>query len=149
MEAAVVKSDLPSSLGGEIEALCILCHSSSVYVSGATGSVFEFHGTDQSQHGAAGGNDLGCLGCHGGIKNLWVNKNNGAPLGDNGSARGNIHGFNFTWGSDSFADGTVAQRFLVGGWLNGWQLTSGTGTCGGGSCSHLQNPKSYTADTLD
>ncbi len=91
----------------------------------------EHHGQSQSQMSAAGGNELGCMGCHGGIANV-------AQMGEsNGARRGNIHGGTFTWGSGAKWPGETAEHFLVGGYLNGW-IDNGdaTANCQGGDCSH-------------
>jgi hypothetical protein len=124
-----------------IEAFCTKCHEPSVYVTGADGfSVWEKHGANQSQHGAAGGNQLGCLGCHGGTVDQ-----NGGVVADNGAWNGNIHGVVWDWETDgglTFGSknwpGTppadsVANNFMLGGWLSGW---SAAGECGGGNCNH-------------
>lgn len=146
MEEATVKTDLPSGMGDTVEAFCIRCHKSTVYVSGNTGSVFEYHGTDQSQHGSAGGNELGCLGCHGGTVELtdqtyW-----------NGSAKGNIHGGSFTWPADAWTPNEPTTAFLVGGWLDGYQEQGNWSNkdgwwepaCGGGKCQHSGGTKFWT-----
>ena len=125
-----------------MEVLCTKCHKSSVYVSG-TGvnlSAFEKHGSDLGNHAAANGNELGCLGCHGG----FIDQGAGV-VADNGAWNGNIHGVAWDWETDgglTFGDkawpGTppadsVANNFMVGGWLSGW---SAAGECGGGNCNH-------------
>ena len=93
----------------------------------------EYHGTNQSQHGAADGNELGCLGCHGGI----IDWSGGSA---NGSARGNIHGTNFDWGTTG-----AAESFIVGGWLSDFTYTASSGQCYGGDCNHSGGQgKSYT-----
>lgn len=141
MESATVKGDLPAGMGVSVEAFCIRCHKSSEYVSGGSNSIFEFHGANQNQHRGSASNELGCMGCHGGIVNMWHDK--GTPL-PNGHARGNIHGGNFTWGADSFADGTATEHFMVGGWNSGWQIVGSTGYCRGGDCNHGNSSKDYT-----
>ena len=148
MEAAATKTDLPSGMGATVEAFCTLCHKSSIYVDGNLGSVFEYHGSDMSQHSASGNNQLGCMGCHAGINNFWLD-NKGNLIGDNGSARGNIHGRNFSWPAQSFASGSASERFQVGGWLSGWGLSGSTGYCRAGTCAHANQSKTYTAATAD
>jgi hypothetical protein len=140
MEATTDKSNLPDGMGVTVEVFCCRCHLSTEYRDGGANSIFEYHGTNQNQHRALGGNELGCMGCHGGIVNMWHNK--GTPL-PNGHARGNIHGGSYTWGPDSFADGTATQYFLVGGWLSGWNIVGGMGNCEGGDCAHSSG-KDYT-----
>lgn len=126
---------LSTAIGDAVETYCTLCHKYSVYGSGGGGgaafSKFEFHGSDQNQHGSAGGNELGCLGCHGGIYNH-------GGVSDNGASRGVIHGGGFQWLSDSWAEGSSSRHFIVGGWISGWKAdtSSGKDGCGGGTCSH-------------
>jgi hypothetical protein len=129
-----------------IEVLCTKCHKDSVYVSG-TGvglSAFEKHPSDQGNHAAANGNELACLGCHGGFIDQ-----SGGVVADNGAWNGNIHGVTWDWETDgglTFGDkawpGTPpadsqVNNFLVGGWLSGW---SAAGECGGGNCNHTGSP---------
>ncbi len=143
MEAGV----LSDTLGTNVETFCTICHKASEYVSGGSASIMEYHGTNQSQHGAAGGNQLGCLGCHAGIVDL------GGLLGgeSNGAARGNIHGGNFTWGSQSYASGTATEHFMLGGYMSGWDIYQKTrkgvtyeyGRCRGGDCNHSNSSKEY------
>ena len=137
---------IPAGMGATVETFCTRCHASSVYVdpknqgfsdSEAAGSIFEYHGDAQNQHSAGGGNELGCLGCHAGIRNEGA-------ITDNGALRGNIHGTSFTWGSDSFANGTATDYFLLGGWLSGWQTDATKGYCRGGNCNHKNSSKNYT-----
>lgn len=143
MENATNKEDLPAGMGVSVEAFCIRCHKSSEYVDGSgSNSIFEFHGPNQNQHIGGNSNELGCMGCHGGIVNMWHSKQ-GAPM-PNGYGRGNIHGGNFTWGPDSFADGTATEHFMVGGWNSGWQIVGTTGYCRGGDCNHSNSSKDYT-----
>ncbi|UCH95301.1 MAG: cytochrome c3 family protein [Candidatus Aminicenantes bacterium] len=142
MENAVNKGDLPTGMGVSVEAFCIRCHKSTEYVGGGSFSIFEFHGDNQNQHRGGNSNELGCMGCHGGIVNMWHTKQ-GVAL-PNGHARGNIHGGNFTWTADSFADGTDTEHFMVGGWNSGWQIIGATGYCRGGDCNHDNSSKDYT-----
>lgn len=133
MESVTDKANLPAGMGATVETFCARCHKDSVYGSNgnpASISKFEFHGGNQNQHGAGGGNELGCLGCHGGVVNLGE-----VP---NGSKRGNIHGGSFTWPSGTWSAGASTQVFMVGGWNSGWQesTSSGKNGCGGGSCNH-------------
>jgi predicted CXXCH cytochrome family protein len=141
MESATVKGDLPAGMGVTVEAFCIRCHKSGEYVDGGSNSIFEWHGDNQNQHQGSASNELGCMGCHGGIVNMWHDK--GSPL-PNGHARGNIHGGNFTWTADSFADGTATEHFMVGGWNSGWQIVGTDGYCRGGDCNHGNSSKDYT-----
>ncbi len=137
---------LPAGMGLTVETFCTTCHKASVYVSASAGSIFEYHGTGQNQHGADGGNELGCMGCHGGIRDeggLNTGGKNPEPV-SNGAARGNIHGGSFTWPSQSFASGTLTQCFMLGGWMSGWLTVGSTGECRGGECSHSNSSKSYT-----
>jgi hypothetical protein len=147
METTTNSSNLPDGMGLTVEAFCTSCHKPSVYVdpknngfsdSGEAGSIFEYHGDSQSQHGAGGGNELGCIGCHAGIVDF------GALSEWNGATRGNIHGGNFTWGSSSFASGTATEHFILGGWMSGWQTSGATGYCRGGDCNHKNSSKNYT-----
>lgn len=142
MESVTVKGDLPTGMGGSVEAFCLRCHKTSEYVGGGSNSIFEFHGANQNQHQAGPSNELGCMGCHGGIVNMWHTKQ-GVAL-PNGFGRGNIHGGSFTWTSDSFASGTATEHFMVGGWNSGWQIVGSTGYCRGGDCNHSNSSKSYT-----
>lgn len=142
MESATVKGDLPAGMGVTVEAFCIRCHKSSEYVGGGSNSIFEFHGANQNQHMGSPSNELGCMGCHGGIVNMWHDKKGVAM--PNGHARGNIHGGNFTWTADSFASGTATEHFIVGGWNSGWQISGGSGFCRGGDCNHGNSSKDYT-----
>jgi hypothetical protein len=144
MESTTDSADLPSGMGATVEAFCTTCHKASVYVSSndpeSVGSIFEYHGSAQNQHGAAGGNELGCMGCHGGIVDF-------STLSDgNGSARGNIHGGNLTWPASSWADGSSTEHFILGGWNSGWKINTSAGNngCGGGDCNHTGSVKRHT-----
>lgn len=139
MEATTDSDLLPAGMGVTVDNFCTLCHKASVYISTGNsdilGSVFEFHGASQQQHSSAGGNELGCLGCHGGIVDF------GPPAPDNGSARGNIHGGNFVWPSGTFSSGVSTETFMVGGWNGGWDFGTNKqgnpeGYCSGGDCNH-------------
>jgi len=131
METTTTPSSLPAGMGLTVETFCTLCHKASEYVAGAANSKFEYHGVNQNQHRAAGGNELGCLGCHGGIVNF-------GGVADNGSARGNIHGGSFQWPSDTWSANSFTDAFIVGGWISGWQANTSSGNdgCGGGDCNH-------------
>jgi hypothetical protein len=135
MEAAATEGDLAAGTGAAVETFCTECHKTTVYVSSSdpesAGSIFEFHGAGQMQHGASMGNELGCMGCHGGIVDF-------SGLTGNGFARGNIHGGIYTWESDSWASGSSTEHFIVGGWNSGWAANTSTGNngCGGGDCNH-------------
>ena len=74
---------------------------------------------------------MGCMGCHGGVRDA-------SGIGGNGSAIGNIHGGGYSWGSGSWASGSSTEFFMVGGWNSGWKLntSSGKNGCGGGTCNH-------------
>ena len=141
--AGMESGSYTTALGLSIESFCTICHKSSVYVAAAdpeaAGSLFEFHPGGQSQHAAAGAgsNELGCLGCHAGIVNE-------GGITDNGSSRGNVHGGNFTWPADSGSPGANSIKFMLGGWLNGWNYNAATGYCWGDNCSHGKNSKTYT-----
>jgi hypothetical protein len=134
MEATTDPANLPAGMGATVEALCSMCHKATVYVSSAdseaAGSIFEYHGASQQQHGAAGGNELGCMGCHAGTVDF------GPPAPDNGAAPGNIHGGSFTWPPETFSSGTPTEYFMLGGWIGGWQISGATGYCSGGDCRH-------------
>lgn len=151
METVASKTDLPLGMGATVDSFCTLCHKASVYVSAtdseAAGSMYEYHGASQNQHGSAGGNKLSCMGCHAGIVNL------GDPVPDNGSARGNIHGRSFTWPTGSFAAGSSTDHFMLGGFIGGWDTGTDKqgnpiGLCSGGDCSHkgssTKNGQSYS-----
>jgi predicted CXXCH cytochrome family protein len=155
LEAAGAASDIgliPVSVRTAVETFCTRCHKASVYVSStdsqAAGSIFEYHGASQNQHRAAGGNEMGCIGCHGGI----VQFDGGLPTNGNGAARGNLHGGNFVWGPGTFSAGVTTQHFMVGGWISGWYTFVDKGNpmggCGGGDCNHTGRSnaegKSYT-----
>ena len=133
MAAGTLTSGLP------VEAFCTLCHKSTTYVTpprrSVAGSRYEYHGTNQGQHSADGGNELGCMGCHGGTVN-W-----GGLAGGNGSAPGNTHGSSYVWGAGSKSPGSVPLTFMLGGWLGGW---TNTGNCWGGNCNHTNSGQSYT-----
>ncbi len=141
METTTDPSNLPAGMGATVEAFCTTCHKASVYVSSSdpesVGSIFEYHGAGQNQHRAAGGNDLGCMGCHGGIVNFGDQPKNPPPTyWPNGAARGNIHGGSFDWSTTtSFASGPT-DYFMLGGWIGGWQISGSSGECSGGDCNH-------------
>jgi hypothetical protein len=154
MEAAGAAGDpglLPVGMGVTVESFCTVCHKTSVYVSAtdseAAGSIFERHGQSQQQHSAAGGNELGCMGCHGGIIDF------GPPGPDNGALRGNLHGDTFVWPTGAFSAGSTVEHFMLGGWLGGWETGTSRqgdpiGLCSGGDCNHTgtssKNGQSYT-----
>lgn len=151
MEATASAASLPAGMGATVEDFCTTCHKASVYVSSsdseAAGSIFEYHGASQSQHGSGGGNELGCMGCHGGVVDF------GPPAPNNGAARGNIHGGNFVWPSGTFSAGVNTEHFMLGGWIGGWDTGfdrkgNPIGYCGGGDCNHTgsatKSGQSYT-----
>jgi len=155
LETAGAAADIgliPSSVRTDVETFCSLCHKSSVYVIDsdpeAVGSIFEDHPGSQGQHSAASGNEMGCIGCHGGIVDFGA----GLASGGNGAARGNLHGGSFVWGSGTFSAGVTTEYFMVGGWNSGWYtfIDKGNpmGGCGGGDCNHKgrsnSEGKSYT-----
>ncbi len=136
---------LPAGMGATVETFCTSCHKASVYVtpkaagfsdSKVAGSIFQYHGDSRQQHSAAGGNELGCMGCHGGIVNFGDQPQGGGSYYYNGAARGNIHGGSFDWSTTtSFASG-LTEHFMLGGWIGGWQISGSSGECSGGDCSH-------------
>jgi predicted CXXCH cytochrome family protein len=124
--------------GAPVETFCLLCHKSSIYLTGSNdnnvGSRFEKHPGGQNQHGAGGGNELGCMGCHGGTVN-WS-----SYATSNGSAPGNTHGSNYVW-LGTRSSGSTPLSFMLGGWLSGWK---NTGQCWGGNCNHeTKNGQNY------
>jgi predicted CXXCH cytochrome family protein len=135
LEAAVDRASIPASVGSAVETFCTLCHKYAVYIDARApenvGSVFESHGGAVSNHTAAGQNEMGCMGCHGGIKEL----SGGVPAAGNGSSRGNIHGGSFSWPQEA------AETFMVGGFLSDWFVDldnkqNPQGNCNGGDCNH-------------
>ncbi|MHC4941653.1 MAG: hypothetical protein ACYTG7_01395 [Planctomycetota bacterium] len=142
MESTVDPANLPVGMGSTVETFCTRCHKASVYVSASdpesVGSIFEYHGVGQNQHGAAGGNELGCMGCHAGIVDF------GSLTDPNGAARGNVHGGNFTWPASSNMSGFATEHFMLGGWIGGWDFSGATGYCRGGECNHKNSSKNYT-----
>lgn len=145
METTTNPANLPSGMGATVETFCTTCHKASVYVNSSdpesVGSIFEYHGGAQNQHGAAGGNELGCMGCHGGIVDFSAGVGNDA-------VRGNIHGGNFTWPTGSFSSGVATEHFMLGGWISGWMTDvdkgNPIGACRGGDCNHKNSSKTYT-----
>ncbi len=146
------KGDLTGTgIGLTVEAFCVVCHKSTVYVDNGSGnsvdlgSIFESHGKGQGQHGGAGGNELGCLGCHGGLVNL------GELPNDNGAARGNIHGASFDWSTTTSYASTPTDIFMLGGWIGGWDIDGSTGQCTGGECQHsgTKNPRQNYTQAID
>lgn len=144
MESTTDPRNLPAGMGLTVETFCVQCHKASVYQTNtapkAAGSVFDDHGASQGQHSGAGGNELGCMGCHGGIKDF-------GGLGvSNGSARGRLHGGTFTWISPSPTSGIATDQFMLGGWMSGWKIVGTTGYCWGGECNHgpTKGGKTYT-----
>lgn len=140
METTTDYRNLPSGMGATVETFCVECHKAAVYVSSSdpesVGSKYEYHGLGQNQHRAGGGNELGCMGCHGGVVDF-------SGISGNGTARGNIHGGTYTWGSNSWASGSSTEHFMVGGFISGWKLNTSAGNngCGGGDCNHPGNLK--------
>jgi hypothetical protein len=141
MEDTVLKDDLPVGMGDTVTTFCSNCHDSNLYVSQSrpedNGSFFSEHPGAQGQH-APPNNELGCMGCHGGTVNMT---DTGANRVANGSAKGNIHGAYFVWGSDALPAETRSQeteRFMLGGWIGGyWKDTANTEiNCSGGQCGH-------------
>lgn len=140
MEATTDSSNLPSGMGATVVSFCTTCHKASVYANSSdpesVGSIFEYHGVAQNQHGAAGGNELGCMGCHGGI----VDFSAGVPPAGNNALRGNIHGGSVTWPTGTFSAGVDTEHFILGGWMSGWMTDvdkgNPIGACGGGDCNH-------------
>lgn len=112
---------------------CTICHKLTSYYLGSGGSRLNEHDKSEHRTVADGGrNQYGCRGCHAGIY-----ENDANLACDNGSARGTIHGGNFTWPICSKSPGSVSKRFMVGGYLSGWQEgTVNNATCWGGGCHH-------------
>lgn len=124
--------------GVPVETFCLTCHKSSIYLTGSNannvGSRYEYHPGGQNQHGASGGNELGCMGCHGGTVNF------SSYAWSNGATPGNTHGSSYVWGGTR-SSGSVPQSFMLGGWLSGWR---NTGQCWGGDCNHdTKNGQNY------
>lgn len=119
-----------STIAGQVQTFCILCHRTAVYISGSAGSRFTSHNI--MKHVSTTDNVLGCMGCHAGVLN-----ETGIP--DNGSAPGNIHGGNFQWPAQSPTSGTIPDHFILGGYINGWV----DGGCYGGNCNHTSKAKAY------
>ncbi|NQT14783.1 MAG: hypothetical protein HQ582_18660 [Planctomycetes bacterium] len=140
MEAVTVKTELPSGMGATVETFCLRCHKASVYRDHAdpedVGSIYMYHGGGQSGHAAADGNELGCMGCHGGVVDL------SGLTGGNASTRLNIHGGSYTW-TEEFASGSPADYFCHGGWYSGWEIVGSTGYCRGGDCKHGNSSQNY------
>jgi hypothetical protein len=141
MEDTVLKADLPAGMGDTVMTFCSNCHDPNLYVSQSrpedNGSFFSEHPGAQSQH-APSNNELGCMGCHGGTVNMTDTGSNRVA---NASAKGNIHGAYFVWGSDALPAETRSQeteRFMLGGWIGGyWKDTANTEiNCSGGQCGH-------------
>ena len=144
MASTADPANLPSGMGATVETFCTRCHKSTVYVSSTdsegAGSIFEFHGQSQQQHSAAGGNELGCMGCHAGVINYSKISTN------NGAAWGNIHGRNFIWPADTPSDGTATEYFMMGGWMGGWIISGSIGECNGGECNHAGSSTRFAQD---
>ncbi|MBW7989988.1 MAG: hypothetical protein FVQ84_08240 [Planctomycetes bacterium] len=142
MENTSNPNNLPSGMGATVETFCTRCHRATVYVTGdadSLGSIYEYHGEPgNGNHAASEGNELGCMGCHGGI----VDHSGGSvPTNGNHAARGNIHGGNVVWGPGTFSSGLNTDHFILGGWMSGWMLdtdqqSNPIGACGGGDCNH-------------
>lgn len=145
MEATTNSSNLPAGMGATVESFCTTCHKASVYANSSdpesVGSIFEYHGTAQNQHSASNGNELGCMGCHGGVVDF------SAGVGNNASP-GNIHGGSFTWPAGSFSSGVATEHFILGGWMSGWMTDvdkgNPIGACRGGDCNHRNSSKTYS-----
>jgi len=112
---------------------CGICHKLSSYYYSSNGSRLENHDERRHRTVADGGrNKYGCRGCHAGIYD-----DDGNLTCENGSALNTIHGGSFTWPVCSKSSGSDSKRFLVGGYLSGWQDgTKDNATCWGGSCHH-------------
>jgi hypothetical protein len=141
METTPLQANLPAGMGNSVTDFCSNCHKASLYVDQSrpenNGSFFSEHPGGQGQH-APSNNELGCMGCHGGITNMT---DTGANRVLNGAARGNLHGALFTWGSDALPAETRNQEtesFMLGGWMGGyWKDTANTEiNCSGGQCGH-------------
>ncbi len=119
-----------STIGGQVQTFCTLCHKSSVYMGDDSPSRFTAHNV--TKHRSTSDNPLGCMGCHAGVLNE-------TGIADNGSAPGNIHGGSFSWPSQSPTSGTTVEHFVLGGYINGWE----PGGCYGGNCNHSNKAKGY------
>ncbi|MHC4213090.1 MAG: hypothetical protein ACYSWP_06940, partial [Planctomycetota bacterium] len=145
MEAATEVAQVPASVADAIDGFCGRCHSSSVYITGNTGSIFEFHGEDQGQHASSGSNVLGCMGCHAGTVELHN------ETYSNGAAKGLIHGGSFTWPSGSMSQ-EPAITFVLGGWIDNYKTEGKWSSknnywqkaCGGGKCNHSGGTQYWT-----
>ena len=120
-----------------MQGFCTRCHKAAIYSQGdkgSEGSRFNKHTEGEHLPNNQGGrNEYGCRGCHAGIYD-----DDGNSGCENGSARGTIHGGNFTWPGCSKTPGSLSLRFLLGGYLSGWNQDSPTqATCYGGSCHHF------------
>ncbi len=113
--------------------LCIRCHKASVYVAGGAGSrLGTNHGRSSHQAEDDGGkSEYGCRGCHAGVYD--DDRNTGC---DNGSGIAVIHGGDFTWPSCSETPASQSLRFILGGYISGWEQDSTVSHCYGGSCHH-------------
>ena len=96
-----------------------------------------FQWESQSSHGAGGGNNIGCFGCHAGIVNF-------GGIANNGAQRGNVHGRTFVWPTGTFSSGFTTDSFILGGWMSGWNFSGATGYCQGGQCNHANSSKNYS-----
>jgi len=145
MVATTTPSNLPSDMGTSVEDFCSRCHESSVYVTAdkpdEVGSRFSEHALRTEDHSASGGNRLGCMACHAGVTNL-------GGIADNGALPGNLHGSAFTWptGSGAGAAGTSTEFFILGGYVNGWDINGSrnSATCAGGQCHHSGGGETYS-----
>jgi len=125
--------------------LCLICHNDQYNGGGKALSSPWSHGSNaahQYEGEGNGENRLGCTACHGGpagFADFWA-----CGGQDNGGKMGAIHGEKFKWqgiypearrggGCDTTANVTHsnAEKFLVGGYLNGIVLDGSGGTCWG------------------
>ncbi|MHC4152580.1 MAG: hypothetical protein ACYSSP_10860, partial [Planctomycetota bacterium] len=121
-------SDAPGIL-----TFCGLCHKTTSYSSGNTGSDFADHSRGQHRDNA-----YSCRGCHAGQVDDDLD-----ALSDNGGRFPQImiHGGSFTWDSESETPGTSTDTFMFGGWLGG--LDPVARQCYGGNCSHTTSAKTW------
>jgi hypothetical protein len=149
---ATVKADVPLAEGAAIETFCTRCHKTSIYRGAGAGSKMEKHPGDQGQHGNAGGNTMGCMGCHAGPVNLGEEPKGGGPRHDNGATPGGIHGSNFDWSTTTSFATTPTDSFMFGGFIGGWHVNGADGECTGGDCNHSSDSRAsqnYTQDSTD
>ena len=121
--------------GAAAKSFCTRCHKSSVYLGTGDGSRFGEHNRrSHSAAGVGGRNQYGCRGCHAGIY-----EDDGDPGCENGSGWLTIHGGSFVWPPCSQTPSSQSLKFLLGGYLSGWEQSTPTqATCYGGGCHHSE-----------